>query len=133
MPSEIIFEDAITATFRLRRLIFALDGQILYREVDVSGALAEQPEVLVYGGPIPIGDHTISMELLFDRLEYRFELKSTHEVTITNGNALMVTARAKEDTVMFLEQHLTGPTVMWSHRVQVAHPSTAAAPTAPQP
>ena len=101
----IVFENTMSGAFRLTRAVFVLDGAVQYNKNDDTGALAEQTNIPIYRGSIPPGDHTLTVMLefrghgygVFSYLRgYRFEVRSSHSFTVTEGKTIKVRAIAYE-------------------------------------
>lgn len=101
----ITFENNMSGAFRLTRAVFVLDGAVQYNRTDDTGALAEQKMIPIYRGSIPPGDHTLQVMLelrghgygVFSYLRgYRFEVRSSHSFTVTEGKAVTLRAIAYE-------------------------------------
>jgi hypothetical protein len=139
--SEITFENQMSSAFKLTRAVIVLDGAVQYTRQDDSGALADQKEIPVFNGSVPPGDHTVSILLnfqgngygVFTYLRgYKFEVKSSHSFTATEGKTIAVTATALEKggVTTPLEQR---PSVNWNEKIQAlgaGSPTPAAAPAA---
>lgn len=115
--AEISFRNDISNAFRLTGAVFVLDGVVQYNKQDdsESGLLASQKEIPIFSGAIPPGDHTLQVVLklhgygygVFSYLRsYKFDVKSSHAFTITEGKtvALEVIAWEKGDVTTPLEQ-----------------------------
>ncbi|MEO7109726.1 MAG: hypothetical protein ABI183_04725 [Polyangiaceae bacterium] len=140
--SEITFENQMSSAFKLTRAVIVLDGAVQYTRQDDSGALADQKEIPVFNGSVPPGDHTVSILLnfqgngygVFTYLRgYKFEVKSSHSFTATEGKTIAVTATALEKggVTTPLEQR---PSVNWNEKIQAlggagSSPAPAAAAT----
>jgi len=135
--SEITFENQMSSAFKLTRAVIVLDGAVQYNRQDDSGALADQKEIPVFNGSVPPGDHTVSILLnfqgngygVFTYLRgYKFEVKSSHSFTATEGKtiAVIATALEKGGVTTPLEQR---PSVQWNEKVQSLG-GTGAAPAA---
>jgi hypothetical protein len=103
--AEIKFTNDMSSVFRLNRALFVLDGAVQYNKQDDTGALAAQKEIPIFSGSVPPGDHTLQVLLqfrgygygVFSYLRgYRFEVKSTHSFTITEGKTMELVATAYE-------------------------------------
>jgi hypothetical protein len=91
--------------FQLTRALFLLDGAVQNNKQDETGALAEQKEIPVFNGSIPPGDHTLQVLVqlrghgfgVFSYLQgYRFEIRSSHSFTVTEGKTVELRAIAYE-------------------------------------
>ena len=103
--SEVKFVNDMSSVFRLNRALFVLDGAVQYNKQDDSGALAAQKEIPIFSGSVPPGDHTLQVLLqfqghgygVFSYLRgYRFEVKSSHSFTVTEGKTMELEAIAYE-------------------------------------
>ncbi len=142
--AEIRFKNEMSNAFRLTRALFVLDGAVQYNKEDDTGALAAQPEIPIFSGTIPPGDHTLQVLVqlrghgygVFSYLRgYKFEVKSSHAFTVTEGKAveLEVIAWEKGGVTTPLEQR---PAVRYVEKIKSglgeAEPaSNAASPAAP--
>ncbi len=103
--AEVLFTNDMSNIFRLTRALFVLDGAVQYNKQDDSGALASQKHIPIFSGSIPPGDHTLQVLLqlrghgygVFSYLRgYRFEVKSSHSFTVTEGKTIELEAIAWE-------------------------------------
>ena len=103
--AEIVFTNDMSNIFRLTRALFVLDGAVQYNKQDDTGALAAQKRIPIFSGSIPPGDHTLQALLqlrghgygVFSYLRgYRFEVKSSHSFTVTEGKTIELEAIAWE-------------------------------------
>jgi hypothetical protein len=103
--AAITFDNEMSGAFRLTRAVFVLDGAVQYNRSDDTGALADQKSIPVYQGSIPPGDHTLQVVLelrghgygVFSYLRgYKFEVRSSHSFTVTDGKAVTLRAVAYE-------------------------------------
>ena len=99
------FENTMSGAFQLTRAVFVLDGAVQYNKSDDTGKLTEQRRIPIYRGSIPPGDHTLQVLLelrghgygVFSYLRgYRFEVRSSHSFTVTEGKAISLKAIAYE-------------------------------------
>ncbi len=88
------------ATFRLIKVVYALDGVQIMNKVDDTGRLADMPEFDVYNGAIQPGNHTLSVQLVyqgsgfgvFSYLKgYKFKTSSSNTFIAADGKATVVT------------------------------------------
>jgi hypothetical protein len=137
--AEVNFDNQMSSAFLLTRALFVVDGQIQYNRQDDTGALGDQKSIPIYSGSMPPGDHTIQLALTFQGngfgvfsylRGYKFEVKSSHAFTATEGKALTVTATAYEKggATTPLDER---PTVQWQEKIQGLGPATTAAPNPP--
>jgi hypothetical protein len=124
--AEIRFKNEMSNAFRLTRALFVMDGAVQYNKEDDTGALAAQPEIPIFSGTIPPGDHTLQVLVqlrghgygVFSYLRgYKFEVKSSHAFTVTEGKAieLEVIAWEKGGVTTPLEQR---PAVRYVEKIK---------------
>jgi hypothetical protein len=103
--AEIRFQNDMSSAFRLTRALFVLDGAVQYNKADDTGALASQTEIPIFSGSIAPGDHTLQVLVqlrghgygVFSYLRgYKFEVKSSHAFTVTEGKSIDLQAIAWE-------------------------------------
>jgi hypothetical protein len=103
--AEITFVNDMSNVFQLTRALFLLDGAVQNNKQDETGVLAEQKEIPVFNGSIPPGDHTLQVLVqlrghgfgVFSYLQgYRFEIRSSHSFTVTEGKTVELRAIAYE-------------------------------------
>ncbi|HEX4336763.1 MAG TPA: hypothetical protein VH062_12675 [Polyangiaceae bacterium] len=103
--AEIKFQNDMSSAFRLTRALFVLDGAVQYNKADDTGALASQTEIPIFSGSIAPGDHTLQVLVqlrghgygVFSYLRgYKFEVKSSHAFTVTEGKSIDLDAIAWE-------------------------------------
>ena len=134
--SEITFDNEMSSAFKLTKAVIVLDGAVQYNRQDDSGALADQKEIPVFNGSVPPGDHTVSILLnfqvngygVFTYLKgYKFEVKSSHSFTATEGKTIQVVATALEKggVTTPLEQR---PSIQWNEKVGAIGGTGATAP-----
>lgn len=115
--AEIVFKNDLSNAFKLTGLVFVLDGVVQYNRQDDSeaGLLESRKEVPIFSGSIPPGDHTLQLVVrlrghgygVFSYLRgYKFDLKSSHSFTVTEGKtvSLETIAWEKGDVTTPLEQ-----------------------------
>jgi hypothetical protein len=88
-------------SFRLVRVVYALDGQQIFARIDEdTSKLHDLKEIEVFSGPIAPGNHTLSVVLdyrgqgygVFAYLkEYKFTVKSSHTFTASEGKETRLT------------------------------------------
>lgn len=93
------------SSFRLVKLIYAIDGAKIYSKADDSGGLDEKREFEVFNGSIVPGNHTISVQMvfrghgygIFSYLKgYKFTVRSSHTFTAAEGRQNAITVMAFE-------------------------------------
>jgi hypothetical protein len=81
------------------RYVYALDGAEIFAKNDDSGKLADQKEIEIFNGSIVPGNHTLSVQMVyqgngygvFSYLKgYKFTAKSSHTFTATEGKQLQL-------------------------------------------
>ena len=92
-------------TFRMTKLVYALDGTQIYSKSDDSGALDDKREFDVFNGSIVPGNHTITTLMvfrghgfgIFTYLKgYRFTVRASHTFLAAEGRQNVIVARAHE-------------------------------------
>ena len=103
--SLIAHANEMGSSFRLIKLIYAVDGAQIYSKSDDSGALDEKREFEVFNGSIVPGNHTISVQMvfrghgygIFSYLKgYKFTVRSSHTFTAGEGRQTGITVRGYE-------------------------------------
>jgi hypothetical protein len=103
--AEVRFTNDMSSAFKLTRALFVLDGAVQYNKQDDTGALAEQKQIPIFSGSVPPGDHTLQVLLqlrghgygVFSYLRgYRFDVKSSHSFTVSEGKTIDLEAIAWE-------------------------------------
>ncbi len=103
--AEITFVNEMSSAFRMTEAVFVLDGAIQYKKQDDTGVLAAQTTIPIFSGSIPAGDHTLQVLIklrghgygVFSYLRgYKFEVRSDHSFTITDGKTIELKATAWE-------------------------------------
>lgn len=81
------------------KYVYALDGQEIFSKVDESGKLGDQKEIEVFNGSITPGNHTLSVQMVyqgngygvFSYLKgYKFIAKSSRTFTAPEGKQLQM-------------------------------------------
>ncbi len=113
--AEITFINDMSSAFRMTQALFVLDGAVQYNKQDETGVLAGQKEIPIFSGSIPPGDHTLQVLVklrghgygVFSYLQgYRFEIRSSHSFTVTEGKTIELKAISfeKGDVTTPIEQ-----------------------------
>jgi hypothetical protein len=98
--ATIIHENKMGGSFRLIKIVYALDGQQVFARADDSGKLNDQKKIDILTGPIAAGNHTLSVLLVyrghgygvFEYLkQYKFTVRSSHTITVSEGKQTQVT------------------------------------------
>ena len=88
------------ATFRLIKVVYALDGVQIMNKVDDTGRLADMPEFDVYNGAIQPGNHTLSVQFVYQgsgfgvfsyHKGYKFKASSSNTYIAADNRATVVT------------------------------------------
>lgn len=103
--ATIVHVNKMGSSYRLIKLVYALDGTQIFARNDDSGKLHENEDFEILTGPIAPGSHTLSVLALyrghgygvFKYLnKYKFTVRSSHTFTVTEGNATRIEAVAFE-------------------------------------
>jgi hypothetical protein len=95
----ILHENRMSQSYKLVRVVYALDGAPIFTKADEEGTLGEQQEFEVYNGSIVPGEHTLTVNLeyrghgygVFAYLKgYRFKVRSTYTFTVPEGRIATV-------------------------------------------
>jgi len=95
----ILHENRMSQSYKLVRVVYALDGAPIFTKADEEGALGEQQEFEVYNGSIVPGEHTLTVNLeyrghgygVFAYLKgYRFKVRSTYTFAVPEGRVSTV-------------------------------------------
>jgi hypothetical protein len=90
----IVHENRMSQSYKLVRVVYALDGAPIFTKADEEGSLGEQKEFAIYNGSIVPGEHTITVSLeyrghgygVFAYLKgYRFKVRSTYTFAVPEG------------------------------------------------
>ncbi len=122
----IIHENRMSQSYKLVRVVYALDGAPIFSKADEEGSLGEQEEFEVYNGSIVPGEHTITVNLeyrghgygVFAYLKgYRFKVRSTYTFAVPEGrvSTLHVVGYEKGGPTTPLEER---PAVRYIERVE---------------
>lgn len=93
------------SSFRMVRLVYAIDGAKIYSKRDDTGTLNDKKEFEIFNGAIVPGNHTISVLMvfrghgygIFSYLKgYKFTVRSSHTFTAGEGKQTQITVRAFE-------------------------------------
>lgn len=136
--AEITFINDMSSAFRMTQALFVLDGAVQYNKQDETGVLAGQKEIPIFSGSIPPGDHTLQVLVklrghgygVFSYLQgYRFEIRSSHSFTVTEGKTIELKAIAfeKGDVTTPIEQR---PAVRYHKNVKTGLVPAGVAPAA---
>ncbi|MCS6857679.1 MAG: hypothetical protein NZM37_08205 [Sandaracinaceae bacterium] len=122
----IIHENRMSASYRLVKVQYALDGARIFSRADEEGPLGDQAEFEVYNGSIVPGDHNLTVNLeyrghgygIFSYLKgYRFRVRSSYTFNVPEGKSvtLRVVAYEKGGPTAPLEER---PAVRYLERIE---------------
>ncbi len=95
----IVHKNNMGSSFRLLKLVYALDGTQIFTRADDSGAMHGQKTIDIVTAPVAPGSHTISVYAVyrghgygvFKYLnKYRFKVRSSHTFTSSEGKATRI-------------------------------------------
>jgi hypothetical protein len=98
--AAIAHENKMGGSFRLIKLVYALDGTQIFSRADDSGKLNDLKKIDILSGPIAPGNHTLSVLMVyrgngygvFSYLKsYKFTVRSSHTFTVSEGKLTEVT------------------------------------------
>lgn len=122
----IVHENRMSQSYKLVRVVYALDGAPIFAKADEEGTLGDQQEFEIYNGSIVPGEHTLTVSLeyrghgfgVFAYLKgYRFKLRSTYTFAVPEGRVanLQVVGYEKGGPTTPLEDR---PAVRYIERVE---------------
>ncbi|HUH01496.1 MAG TPA: hypothetical protein VML75_05835 [Kofleriaceae bacterium] len=97
--ATLVHKNKMGSSFRLIKLVYALDGTQIFTRVDDSGEMHKQKSIDILTGPVAPGSHTISVYAVyrghgygvFKYLnKYQFKVRSSHTFTATEGKAARI-------------------------------------------
>ncbi|MCA9528766.1 MAG: hypothetical protein KC543_01370 [Myxococcales bacterium] len=127
----IVHENRMSASYRLVRAVYALDGAPIFNRTDDQGGLAKEGEFQVYNGSIVPGEHTLTVELeyqghgygIFSYLKgYRFKVRSTYSFNVPEGRLI---------TLHVIGYEQGGPATPLEKRPQLRFAPSVTVPNAP--
>ena len=95
----ILHENRMSQSYKLVRVVYALDGAPIFTKADEAGSLGDQQEFEIYNGSIVPGEHTLTVNLeyrghgygVFAYLKgYRFKVRSTYTFAVPEGRVSTV-------------------------------------------
>lgn len=95
----IVHEDRMSSSFRLVKMVVALDGAPIFSKEDEENGIADGGEIPIFDGSIVPGEHTLTVNLeyrghgygMFNYLKgYRFKVRSTYSFTAPEGRGVTV-------------------------------------------
>ncbi|MGD8861787.1 MAG: dihydrolipoamide acetyltransferase [Myxococcales bacterium] len=133
--ARIVHENEMGNSYRLVKVVYALDGAPIFNKADEEGGLGDREQFDIYNGSIVPGEHTLTVQLeyrghgygIFSYLKgYRFKVSSSYTFTAPEGKAvtLRVVGFEKGGPTAPLEER---PAVRYVERVEtpVATPTEA--------
>jgi hypothetical protein len=129
--AQIVHENKMGNSYKLVKVVYALDGAPIFNKADEEGGLGDQDEFDIYNGSMVPGEHTLTVKLeyqghgygIFSYLKgYRFKVSSSHTFTAPEGKALSlhVVGYEKGGPTAPLEER---PAVRFVERVTAAVPA----------
>jgi hypothetical protein len=131
--ARLVHENKMGNSYRLVKVVYALDGAPIFNKADEEGALGEQDEFDIYNGSMVPGEHTLTVKLeyrghgygIFSYLKgYRFKVSSSHTFTAPEGKAL---------TLSVVGYEKGGPTAPLEERPALRFVERVSAVAAPNP
>ncbi len=121
----IVHENKMSASYKLVKVVYALDGAPIFNRADEEGGLSDRAEFDIYNGSIVPGEHTLTVNLeyrghgygIFSYLKgYRFKVRSSYSFSAPEGKAvnLRVVAYEKGGPTAPLEER---PAIRYQERV----------------
>lgn len=138
--TTIVHENKMSASYKLVKAVYALDGAPIFNRADEEGGLGEKAVFDIYNGSIVPGEHTLTVNLeyrghgygIFSYLKgYRFKVRSSYSFTAPEGKAVSVrvVAYEKGGPTAPLEER---PAIRYQEQVgDTAAPEQAAVSAAP--
>jgi hypothetical protein len=129
--AQIVHENKMGNSYKLVKVVYALDGAPIFNKADEEGGLGDQDEFDIYNGSMVPGEHTLTVKLeyqghgygIFSYLKgYRFKVSSSHTFTAPEGKALSlhIVGYEKGGPTAPLEER---PAVRFVERVTAAVPA----------
>jgi hypothetical protein len=129
--AHIVHENRMGSSYKLVKVMYALDGAPILNKSDEEGGLGEKPSFDIYNGSIVPGEHTLTVQLeyrghgygIFSYLRgYRFKVSSSHAFTAVEGKAT---------TLHVIGYEKGGPTAPLEERPAVRYLERVDAPSGP--
>jgi hypothetical protein len=98
--ASIMHENKMGGSFRLIKVVYAMDGAQIFARTDDSGKLHDLKKLDVLSGPIAPGNHTLSVLMIYRGhgygvfaylKDYKFTVRSSHTFTASEGKATQIT------------------------------------------
>ena len=123
--ARIIHSNKMGSSYKLVKIVYALDGAPIFNKADETGVLGDADEFDVYNGSIVPGEHTLTVNLeyrghgygIFSYLKgYRFKVTSSHTFGAPEGKiqTLKVVGYERGGPTAPLEDR---PAIRYSERV----------------
>jgi hypothetical protein len=129
--ARIVHQNKMGNSYKLVKVVYALDGAPIFNKSDEEGGLGEQDEFDIYNGSMVPGEHTLTVKFayrghgygIFSYLKgYRFNVSSSHTFTAPEGKSL---------TLEVVGYEKGGPTTPLEERPAVRFVERVAATAAP--
>jgi hypothetical protein len=129
--AHIVHENKMGSSYKLVKVMYALDGAPILNKADEEGGLGEKSTFDIYNGSIVPGEHTLTVQLeyrghgygIFSYLRgYRFKVASSHAFTAVEGKAT---------TLHVVGYEKGGPTAPLEERPAVRYLERVDAPSGP--
>ena len=129
--AHIVHENKMGNSYKLVKILYALDGAPILNKADEEGELGEREQFDIYNGSIVPGEHTLSVQLeyrghgygIFSYLKgYRFKVTSSHTFTAAEG---------KITTLRVVGYEQGGPTAPLEERPAVRYMERVDTPVGP--
>ena len=129
--AHVVHENKMGSSYRLVKVMYALDGAPILNKSDEEGALGEKTTFDIYNGSIVPGEHTLTVQLeyrghgygIFSYLRgYRFKVSSSHAFTAVEG---------KMTSLHVIGYEKGGPTAPLEERPAVRYLERVDAPSGP--
>ena len=130
--ARIVHENKMGSSYKLVKVVYALDGAPIFNKADEEGSLGEREEFDIYNGSIVPGEHTLTVKLeyrghgygIFSYLKgYRFKVSSSHTFTAPEG---------KGATLRVVGYEKGGPSAPLEDRPAIRYIERVAATVEPQ-
>ena len=102
---RVLHVNKLGRAYTIESISYYLDGQVKFSKVDLSGGLGAQKEVSIFDGPLPPGDHNLSVHLklrgngygVFSYVRnYVFNVQASTAFTAEDGKSCRVKALIDE-------------------------------------
>jgi len=102
---KVLHVNKLGRSYTIESISYYLDGQVKFSKVDLSGGLGAQKQVSIFDGPLPPGDHNLSVHLklrgngfgVFSYVSnYVFNVQASTAFTAEDGKSCRVKALIDE-------------------------------------